>query len=114
MSTTKRNALIAFSILFVLVLFSIFSLDAGSLKINGDEVHGLGGFAEFVVACLIGFVALFFALSITSVVLVVVGLVMIVVIAAVLGSIVIALLPLMLPVLVLVGIIALLTRRKTA
>ena len=114
MTTTKRNALIAFTILFLIAFFSISSIDAGSLRINGDEIHELGGFSGFVVACLVGFVALFFALSITGVVLVVMSIVMIVAIAAVLGSIVLALLPLMIPVLVLVGIVALFTRRKTA
>jgi hypothetical protein len=114
MTTTKRNVLIAFSILFLLALFSISTIDAGNLQINGDKMHEFGGFSGFVVACLVGFVALFFALSITGVVLVVLAVVMVIAIAAVLGSIVIALLPLMIPVLVLVGIIALFTRRKTA
>lgn len=114
MTTNKRNALIAFTLLFALVLYSIFNMDAGHLRIDGDDIHELGGFSGFIVACLIGFVALFFALSLTGIILVVVSIVMVVVIGAILGSIVLALLPLIVPVLVVVGIIALLTRRKTA
>ena len=114
MTTRKRNVLMAFSLLFILALWSICSVDTKSLHMDGNGVHQLGGFFGFVVACLIGFVALFFALSLTGIVLVMVSMIVVIVIAAVLGSIVIALLPLILPVLFLMGIIALLTRRKSS
>lgn len=114
MTTNKRSALIAFSLLILVVLFSVGTVDAGNIHINGEEVSEMGGFSGFIIACLVGFLALFLALSLTGLALVVICIVAVVVVAAVLGSIVLALLPVLLPVAILVGIIALLMRRKPA
>ncbi|MFZ6798800.1 hypothetical protein [Undibacterium sp. Di24W] len=114
MKTNTRNIFIAIAIIFSLLLISFFSMDPSHIVIDGEEIGDIGGFTGFVLACLIGFVALFFALSVTGLVLAMVAVVLVVVLGAVLGSFAIALLPLMIPFLILYGLFALFSRKKTA
>lgn len=117
MKTTNRNVFIAIAIILGLLFMSYLSLDVSHIVIDGDEIGDIGGFTGFLIACVVGFCALFFALSLTGIVLAGVALVLVVVLGAVLGSFALALLPLLVPFLILYGLFALITRnsrKKTA
>lgn len=114
MTTNKRNALIAFAILFVLALVSILNMDVGTLRINGENFNASSGILSFLVAGLFIFIGIFFAISLTGVMLVLAAVVLVMVLLAVVGSIVLAFLPLILPILIIIGIISLFTRRPSA
>lgn len=110
MKTNQRNIFIAIAIIFTLLFLSYLSLDTSHIVIDGEEIGDIGGFAGFLIACAVGICALFFALSLTGLILAVVALAMVVVLGAVLGSFALALLPLMIPFLILYGLFALISR----
>ncbi|MFA9275255.1 MAG: hypothetical protein ACEQSE_10315 [Candidatus Aquirickettsiella gammari] len=110
MKTNQRNIFIAIAIVFALLFLSYLSLDASHIVIDGEEIGDIGGFGGFLIACAIGLFALFFALSLTGLILAVVALVVVVVLGAVLGSFALALLPLMIPFLILYGLFVLISR----
>lgn len=110
MKTNNRNIFIAIAIILSLLFVSYLSIDASHIVIDGEEIGDIGGFAGFLIACVVGFCALFLALSVTGIVLAAVALVLVVVLGAVLGSFALALLPLMIPFLILYGLFALISR----
>ncbi|MBR7799677.1 hypothetical protein [Undibacterium fentianense] len=112
MKTNQRNVLIAVAVVLALLFGTYLSFDTSHVVIHGEEIGDIGGFAGFLLACVIGFFALFFALSVTGLVLAGVGLILVVVLGAVLGSFVLALLPLAIPFLILYGLYALITRNS--
>ena len=114
-STTsgKRVAFVLLSILTVMLVISMFSFDGGSMRVAGENVHGVSGFSGFVLACGIGMLALFLALSVTGIVLAGVAILLCIVFGVVLGSVVLALLPLLFPVLLVVGLVAIFSKRKS-
>ena len=111
-ATNTRKALIIFSVVTV-ALITMATFHGADVQIDGDEVSGVGGFFAAVIACGIGALAVFFALSLTGLILAGVAALLCVVFVCVLGSVALALLPLLLPVLLIVGLVALFSRRKT-
>ena len=112
MNNSKRTIYIVFSLLFLILLASIFSIDNTSLRINGDEMDGFSGVAGFVIALLVGLIAIFFAISVTGLVLACMVFAFIIVVGVVLGSIVLAFIPLLIPLLILIGLFSLFSSRK--
>lgn len=114
MKTNKSTLAIVLAVIFVVLMFGLFSVGGSHIVIGGEEIDGFDGFAGFVLACVIAFVAVFFALSLTGLVLAGVALVLLVVLGLVLGSFALALLPLAIPFLALYGLIVLFSRKKVA
>ncbi|MFZ6871256.1 hypothetical protein ACO0LF_04215 [Undibacterium sp. Di27W] len=111
-TSNKRIAIVLLSIL-VFATIAIFSTHGMDIQIDGEHVDGVGGFFGTLLGCGIAVLAVFFALSLTGVVLAGVAVLLCVVFAVVLGSLALALLPLLFPILLVVGLVALFSRRKT-
>jgi uncharacterized membrane-anchored protein len=114
MKTKTRNLLIATVILIALVCCAMLCFDSHSFFINGDEIGGVAGFG---VACMVGvmaLVAVLFVAAVTGMVLVGVALFLALLAIVIIGSVGLALSPLLLPVLILMAIIWLFNRSKTA
>ncbi|MFZ6732384.1 hypothetical protein ACO0LG_10710 [Undibacterium sp. Ji42W] len=112
-TSNKRVAIILLSILVfaMIVLSSFHGMD---VQIDGEDIDGVGGFFGIVLGCGIAIVAVVFALGLTGMVLAGVAMLLCVIFAIVLGSLALAMLPLLFPVLLVVGLVALFSRRKTA
>ena len=112
-TSNKRIAIILLSILvFAMIVMS--SFHGMDVQIDGDDIDGVGGFFGVLFGCGIAVVAVVFALGLTGMVLAGVAILLCVIFAVVLGSLALALLPLLFPVLLVVGLVALFSRRKTA
>ena len=114
MKTNKTTLAIVAAIILAVLMFGLFSVGGSHITIDGEQISGLDGFTGFVLACVIAFVSVFFALSVTGLVLAGVALLLLVVLGLVLGSFALALLPLAIPFLALYGLIMLFSRKKTA
>jgi len=111
--SNKRVAIILLSILvFALIVMS--SSHGMDVQIDGDDIDGIGGFFGVLFGCGVAVVAVVFALGLTGMVLAGVAILLCVIFAVVLGSLALAMLPLLFPVLLIVGLVALFSRRKTA
>lgn len=113
MTSNQRTALIVF-FLMLLAVISIGSFSDMNMHVHGHEMGVVGGFFGFVLACGIGALAVLFALGLTGVVLAGVGILLFFILAVVLGSIALALLPLLFPILLIVGLVALFSKRDPA
>lgn len=111
--TAQRTALIVFFIMLLAVI-SLGAFSDVNMHVNGHETGIIGGFFGFVLACGIGTLALLFALGLTGVVLAGVGILLFFILVVVLGSLALALLPLLFPVLLIVGLVALFSKRNPA
>ncbi|MES2040169.1 MAG: hypothetical protein V4495_20320 [Pseudomonadota bacterium] len=115
-TSNKRIAIILLSILvFAMIVMS--SFHGMDVQIDGEDINGVGGFFGFfgvLFGCGIAVVAVVFALGLTGMVLAGVAILLCVIFAIVLGSLALALLPLLFPILLVVGLVALFSRRKTA
>lgn len=113
MTANKRIAIILLSILvFAMIVMS--SFHGMDVQIDGEDIDGVGGFFGVLLGCGIAAVAVVFALGLTGMVLAGVTILLCVIFAIVLGSLALAMLPLLFPVLLVVGLVALFSRRKTA
>ncbi|MFZ6844575.1 hypothetical protein [Undibacterium sp. RuTC16W] len=115
MTNTKRNYALAislFSVFFILVCLSYFSMDTSAITIDGEPVHGIAGIGLAIGGVVIGCIATFFALGVTGVVLAGVSIFLIALFAFIAGAILLAMLPALLPLLLIVGIISLIARKK--
>ncbi|MFZ6710322.1 hypothetical protein [Undibacterium sp. TC9W] len=114
-TSNKGIAIVLLSILvFAMMIMS--SSHGVDVQIDGDGIDGVGGFFDFfgvLFGCGIAVVAVVFALGLTGMVLAGVAILLCVIFAVVLGSLALAMLPLLFPVLLLVGLVALFSRRKT-
>ena len=113
MTSNKRTAILVLSLLILLVI-GMSAFHGVDVQVDGEDISGVNGFFGFLLACGIGALAVVFALGLTGLVLTGVAILLCIVFAIVLGSLALALLPLLFPVLLLVGLIALFTRRKSA
>lgn len=115
-TSNKRIAIILLSILIfaVIVMSSFHGMD---VQIDGEDIDGVDGFFGFfgvLFGCGVAVVAVVFALGLTGMVLAGVAILLCVIFAVILGSLALALLPLIFPILLVVGLVALFSRRKTA
>ncbi|MFZ6639010.1 hypothetical protein ACO0LL_04670 [Undibacterium sp. TC4M20W] len=112
-ASNKGIAIVLLSILvFAMIIMS--SSHGVDVQIDGDDIDGVGGFFGVLFGCGITVVAVVFALGLTGMVLAGVAILLCVIFAVVLGSLALAMLPLLFPVLLVVGLVALFSRRKTA
>jgi hypothetical protein len=114
MKSNQRNLAIGIAVLLAIIVFSLFSIGGSHIVIDGEEMNGMGGIAGLVLGCVLAFVALVLALSLTGLVLAGVAILLVLVLAVVLGSVAFAMLPLLIPFLILYALISLFTRKKTA
>ncbi|MCU6433809.1 hypothetical protein LPB67_08465 [Undibacterium sp. Jales W-56] len=115
MTNSKRHYVIALSLLsafFALVCLSYFSMDTSAITIDGEPIHGITGVGLAIGGVVIGCIATFFALGVTGIVLAGVSIFLIALCAFIAGAILLAIIPALLPLLILVGIISLLARKK--
>jgi len=111
-TSNKRLAIILLSIL-VFVMIAMSSFHGMDVQIDNEDMDGIGGFFGIVLGCGIAVVAVVFALSLTGMVLASVAVLLCVIFAVVVGSLALALLPLLLPILLVVGLVALFSRKTT-
>lgn len=114
MKTSTRNIIIAASIFAVLAFIAMFSFDAQTIVIDGEEISGVAGFGIGIVGLAIGLLAGVFAIAVTGIVLVGVVIFLALIAIVVLGALGLALSPLLLPLLFLMGLVWLFNRCKVA
>lgn len=112
MTSNKRAVIIGFTFLFLIVV-AMSTFHGLDVEIGDEDVNGVDGFFGILFGLGIAGLALFFALSLTGVVLTGVAILLCVVFGVVLGSVALALLPLLFPFLLLAGLVALFVRRKS-
>lgn len=114
MKTTTRNILLVSGILLIFACIAAFSMGGQSIYIDGEEINGVAGAGIGIIGCTIGLLAAFFALSLTGLVLAAVAFFLVLLGVVIFGAVAIALSPLLLPLFLLMGLVWLLNRRKTA
>ena len=114
MKTTTRNTLLIVGTLLILACAAVFSMSGHGLYIDGEEINGVAGVGIGIIGCAIGLLAAFFALSLTGLVLAAVAFFLVLLGVVVFGAVALALSPLLLPLFLLMGLVWLMNRRKTA
>lgn len=114
MKTTTRNTFIVLGLIVLLAVIALCSMDTYSVVIDGEPVYGASGVGVALVGGVIGLLAAFFAVSLVGVILAGVSIGLAMLVAVILGAVALALAPLLLPLLLLLGIVALVSRRKHA
>ncbi|MBX9870130.1 MAG: hypothetical protein K2X63_10045 [Burkholderiaceae bacterium] len=114
MKTKIRYFLIAIVILIALACCTLWTFEPHSFFIDGDEIGGVAGIGIALMVGAIALIAILFAAAVTGMVLVGVALFLALLAIVIVGSVGIALSPLLLPFLILMGIIWLFNRPKTA
>ncbi|WP_295748556.1 hypothetical protein [Undibacterium sp.] len=113
-TTTKNRVFALIAVLLIAGIFSALFLDTPMLQIDGEQVGGVLGFGLGMLGLMLGMVTLFFALSLTGLVLVGLAIFLALLVAFILGALALALSPLLLPFLILAGLIMFFSKRKTA
>lgn len=114
MKTTTRNILLVSGALLIFACIALFAMDGQGIYIDGEEINGVAGVGIGIVGCAIGLLAAFFALSLTGLVLAAVAFFLVLLGVVIFGAVAIALSPLLLPLFLLMGLVWLMNRRKTA
>lgn len=114
MKSTTRNTLLALGVLLIFACIAAFSMDSQGINIDGEEVGGVAGVLIGFVACAIGLLAAFFALSLTGLILAAVVFFLVLLGVVVFGAIALALSPLLLPLFLLMGLVWMMNRNKRA
>jgi hypothetical protein len=116
MKTRNRNILIAFSVLFTLLVIALFSMHSSfndlSVMVDGDQVTGIPAAGYAFGGAIVGLVAAFLALVLVSLILTGVSIFVMLLLAAVFIVVVLALSPLLLPLLLVIGLALLFNRKK--
>lgn len=107
-------AVFAFITIFTVVGCLMWSAEPHGIFVDGEEINGVAGFGVAMIAMVFALLAVLFVAAVTGVVLVGVALFLALLAVVVVGSVGLALSPLLLPLLLLIGIVWLLSRRKHA
>ncbi|WP_394779244.1 hypothetical protein [Undibacterium sp.] len=121
MNTRTRNYLLTSTTLLILAIAAVCGLmammggDAGwTVNVNGDTVDGFAGAGFAMGGLAIGVIAAIFAIALVGAILAGVSVMLMGIFAFVALVVLLALAPVVLPVLLLIGFIMLVSRKKTA
>ena len=100
------------SVVIVFVCATMYFSSGASLVLDGESLSGMAGVGVALVGGLMALLLSFFALGLTSLILAGVAVFLVLLVAVILGSMLLALAPLLLPLLALIAVVMLISKRQ--